>query len=133
MYLLKQGVAELGISNGQLTLGFNLFNGLLQKGVKDIQTCIKKCLQAGGGVAPSRETAASTPQLCFGIDYDFATHKCFHHTSATVRYDDGLGNLIEELVGIDGGIVCDETGAVGAMSLTANSNVVNIIICKYSM
>ena len=105
----------------------NLPHGLLQKGIKDIQTCIRKCLQAGGGVAPTSDTAATTPQICFGIDYDFATHRCYHHVSATVLSNAGT----EILEGFPTGIMCD-MGLTPATGLLANSNVVNIVICKYN-
>ena len=69
--------------------------GILQKGIKDIHTCLTKCLQAGGGVSPTDTDAATTPQLCFGIDYDFATHKCYQHVSATVVQGAGPPNVLD--------------------------------------
>lgn len=72
---------------GLITLGTQAFRGLEQKGTKDLKSCIKKCATAGGGIAPTPETVATTPQLCFGIDYDFATHKCYLHVDSTLCAD----------------------------------------------
>ena len=71
---------------GLITLGAQLFNGLEQKGIKSLQDCLKKCATAGGGIAPSITALVDEnyPQLCFGIDYDFGTHKCYFFTNESV-------------------------------------------------
>ena len=61
-------------------VGTQLAGGLKIPGVKSVRTCIKTCMQAGGGVAQSPATIAASPQLCFGVDYDFAHHTCYLHT-----------------------------------------------------
>lgn len=68
---------------GQVTLGASVQNGLEQKGIETITECIKKCVNAGGGipaVVPTGQPDSANVffrQGCFAIDYDFATHKCF--------------------------------------------------------
>ncbi len=59
--------------NGRVLLGVQLFKGLEQKGVKSLSSCIKKCAAAGSGVPATVANIAT--QICFGIDYDFATHR----------------------------------------------------------
>ena len=75
---------------------------------------------AGGGVAPAQAMAAETPQLCYGIDYDFATHKCYFHTLATV----------DTLVGLPGGIICNAAPPVPPANLVARAGTITIVICK---
>lgn len=81
-----------------------------------------------------------TPQLCFGIDYDFADHKCQFHTSVSIytQVVAATGDLdVADLIlqGIPGGIVClflsDDDVPRQPQNLVADSSVVNIVICKY--
>lgn len=127
----------MGIEFGLINHGHNLDHGLLLKGIKDIQTCIKKCLQAGGGVAADVNvtTVLSTPQICFGIDYDFASHKCYFHTSVTIfNAPDDVEPL---LLGITDGVVCHvnttATSPIVPDGLIARPNVVNIVVCEYTL
>lgn len=41
----------------------------------------QKCATAGQGIAPDSVPENVAKQICFGIDYDFATHKCYFHTN----------------------------------------------------
>lgn len=68
---------------GLITLGAAVYSGLEQKHISNLMDCIKSCATAGGGIAPTNEMVPATPQLCFGIDYDFADHKCFFHVTLT--------------------------------------------------
>jgi len=79
---------------GKITLGAAVWNGLEQKGVDNLMDCVKKCASAGGGVAATPELAASTPQLCFGIDYDFSDHSCYFHTNIAVCGGNADANAI---------------------------------------
>ena len=87
MAILKYAIiwiAITGAPRSRIHIGAQLFGGILQKGVLDLPTCLKKCINAGSGIAPAPTdliTALQGGQQCFGIDYDFATHKCFFHVA----------------------------------------------------
>ena len=98
-------------TRGLITLGTHIFGGLEQKGIKDLKNCIKKCATAGGGIAANTAAITTTPQLCFGIDYNFGTHKCYFHTNS------GL---------------CPTT-VVTPAQLTAMADSINILLCKYTI
>ena len=72
---------------------------------------IQKCATAGQGIAPTNSEEDLARQICFGIDYDFATHKCYFHT------DSDLCPNVEII----------PTPA----SLVEMPSVINIILCKY--
>ena len=69
---------------GLITLGAQIFGGLEQRGIKSLQDCIKKCATAGSGIAPNHIPEELAQQVCFGIDYDFGSHKCYFHTDETL-------------------------------------------------
>ena len=100
---------------GLITLGAASYGGLQQKGIDSLMDCIKKCATAGGGVAPAPDTHLDTPQLCFGVDYDFADHTCYFHTN----------------IAICGGNDDDNAIPLTPVSLFANPSTINILICKY--
>ncbi|ELT90891.1 hypothetical protein CAPTEDRAFT_228105 [Capitella teleta] len=62
---------------GLIILGAQLFLAIEQKGIDDLSTCIKKCASAGSGIPLTNADIAM--QICFGVDYDFSTHKCYFH------------------------------------------------------
>ena len=57
-------------------------------------------------------SVTTTPQVCFGIDYDFANHKCYLHTDSSI-----CGPF-------------DET-ILTPMNLSPMESVVNVILCKF--
>ena len=58
---------------GRVMLGVQIFKGIEQKGIKSLSDCLKKCASAGTGVPAT--VNGLLDQICFGIDYDFGTHK----------------------------------------------------------
>ena len=58
---------------GRVMLGIQIFMGIEQKGIKSLSDCIKHCATAGKGI-PQMSIDLGR-QTCFGIDYDFGTHK----------------------------------------------------------
>ena len=141
--MLPSGAAELGLNFARITLGAYLDHGVLVKGIKDIKTCIRKCAQAGGGVATFTNGNAmagmdilASPQICFGIDYDFSTHKCYFHTRAGVFTADTFA-APAQIASIPGGIRCFhddadpfETQPRTPINLGSRANNVNVVICK---
>jgi len=101
---------------GLVTLGTMMFKGMKLHGVKDLQTCVKKCVNMGNGIAAknSADSVRLTPQLCFGVDYDFATHECHAH----IRSDADFLNLCTDV----------DTIVTPAL-LYPNPSSVNILIC----
>ena len=59
-------------------------NGILQKGIKDVKTCLQKCLNTGGGIASTPANIANDNQVCFGIDFNFNNHQCYIHTDEDI-------------------------------------------------
>jgi len=117
-----------GAPRSRLTLGAQLHGAVEQKGTKSLAGCLKKCLNAGGGVSPTPAMLAlpgQGMQVCFGIDYDFSTHKCYFHVVNRRR------------VGVALSALCPETASVvGALrpvfqpeDLVANPSVINILVC----
>lgn len=100
---------------GLVTLGTMAFKGIEMKGINHLQTCIKKCANMGGGIAPQNSAAsvAATPQLCFAIDYDFASHKCYIHTNFEM--------------------CADTATAVTPNLLVKNPSSVNVLLCPLAM
>ena len=71
-----------GASRSRLILGAQLFGGIVQKGIKSLADCLKKCVNAGAGIAAAPADLLNIDQggqICFGIDYDFGSHKCYFH------------------------------------------------------
>ncbi|ELT95873.1 hypothetical protein CAPTEDRAFT_200072 [Capitella teleta] len=66
---------------GLIILGAQLHFAIEQKGIDSLTDCIKKCAIAGEGI-PATD-ADRFRQVCFGIDYDFGTHKCYFHVRNT--------------------------------------------------
>ncbi len=58
---------------GRVLLGVQLHKAIEQKGIKSLTDCIKKCASAGMGIPATVDDIAQ--QICFGIDYDFGSHK----------------------------------------------------------
>ena len=146
--VLSSALTELGLNFARITLGARLDFGLLQKGVKNIQSCVRKCIQSGGGLLtaftgadlPTRlAELGAVPQLCFGIDYDFSTHKCFFHTAANIFDTDEQG-VLQAAAAVPfnpGGVRCytQEDGAVrtnplGPTNLIPSPSSINIVICE---
>ena len=92
------------------------YSGLKQKGIDTLMDCVKACASAGGGIAPEPAKAADTPQLCFGIDYDFSDHSCFFHVN----------------IAICGGIASTLALPITPVNVFANPSNVNILMCKLS-
>jgi len=112
-----------GAPRSRLVIGAQLYGAVQQKGIKSLAACLKKCLNAGGGVAAAPtdlDNANQGGQQCFGIDYDFSTHKCFFHVANRRRV--AVGNVP----------LCPETAGVAVktpLDLVANPAVINIIVC----
>ena len=101
----------VGSARGLITLGVRIFRGLHQKNLKDLETCLKFCINAGGGVAQTPDDVATNPMVCFGIDWDFEEKKCWHH------FDEGL---------------CVDTDPVTTpVRMTPSVSGINILVCKY--
>ncbi len=77
--------------NGLVLLGVQLHKALEQKGIKSLSDCIKKCASAGSGIPATVADIAN--QICFGVDYDFGSHKYLIITS-TVSYNYYICTLI---------------------------------------
>lgn len=73
--------------------------------------CCQKCATAGNGIAALNDAAGLASQICFGIDYDFATHKCYFHTDESL-----CPNLLTIPTPIQ---------------LVAAPSVINILLCEY--
>ena len=59
----------------EVLLNSQLPGGVIQKGIDSLQDCLKKCANAGNGIADTPAALLSTNfggQLCFGIDFDFS-------------------------------------------------------------
>jgi hypothetical protein len=67
-----------------ITLGQSIANGIEQKHVTDVKSCLDKCLTTGGGIASTTANIATENQICFGFDFDFSTHKCFLHVNSNI-------------------------------------------------
>jgi len=99
---------------GLVTLGIQIFKGVKVHGVKDLPTCIKKCVNLGGGIASKRTLADDEAMLCYGLDFDFANHRCYHHIRTEA---DHLS-------------LCPNAATVTTSKQSvANPNSVNILIC----
>ena len=72
----------------------------------------QKCSTAGTGIAPNHVPEELAGQVCFGIDYDFGSHKCYFHTDET---------LCPELV----------TVIPTPVQLVEAPSVVNILLCEW--
>ena len=80
----KSPIAVPGAPRSRLVLGAQLFGAVEQKGIKSFPACLKKCINAGSGISATPTALAlfgQGGQVCFGIDYDFSTHKCFFHVA----------------------------------------------------
>ncbi|KAK2160183.1 hypothetical protein LSH36_138g02076 [Paralvinella palmiformis] len=97
---------------GLITLGAQLFRAIEQKGIKCLSDCLKRCATAGKGIPTS--VADIGNQLCFGVDYDFGSHKCYFHV-------DNTNNRI---------CPADGSQPKTPRDLVANPAVVNIILCE---
>lgn len=64
---------------GRVILGVQIFKAIEQKGIKSLSDCLKKCASAGGGIPA--QVANIADQICFGIDYNFGSHKCYFHVN----------------------------------------------------
>jgi len=109
---------------GLVTLGVMIFKGVKLHGVNDLATCVKKCVSMGGGIAAKNVVATinSTPQICFGVDYNFGTHECHAH----IRHAGAAPTYTQLCPDADDPI---KTPA----STYPNPSVVNIIICPLVM
>ncbi|KAI0207403.1 hypothetical protein LSAT2_007936 [Lamellibrachia satsuma] len=103
-------------TNGLVTLGAHLLQGVEIKGIKDLQHCIQKCANTGEGIAPDLTELHDNdfPQLCAGIDYDFSNYKCYFLVGT---------ELVKELCPVD--MMPPPT----PRDLVAKSSVVNILLC----
>ena len=101
-------------SRGRITLGAQLTGGHFRDGVDNLRDCISQCASLGNGVALMPSLISTTPQLCFGVDFNFADHTCYFHTN------------IETCGGNDS---ADEF-PVTPVNTIANPNTVNVLICK---
>ena len=143
--MLPSGAAELGLRFARITLGAYLDHGILVKGIKGIKTYIRKCADAGGGVATfgtdmtvAGADVLASAQICFGIDYDFSTHKCYFHTRAEIIRDDTFDadDIQAKRRPIIGGIRCYCTDAAGVtdtepripINLGPRASSVNVIL-----
>ena len=117
----------MGTENARVFIGTQLGGGIKIPGVKSVRSCIKTCLTAGGGVANSPTEIHLSPQLCFGVDYDFADHTCYLHTmlSATAT---GAGG---EMFGVPGGINCFNDPVIPPVNLVPKASAITVVICKY--
>ena len=59
---------------GRVILGVQIGGGIEQKGIKSLSDCVKRCANTGIGI-PATSNTMLLVQKCFGIDYDFGTHK----------------------------------------------------------
>lgn len=95
-----------------ITLGVAVLRGIEQKEITNLLDCLKKCSTAGNGIAPAPASFDVHPQICFGIDYDFSTHKCFFHA----RMDHACGTATDT-------VIKNSVHAIPAPT------VINILIC----
>ena len=73
---------------------------------------LQKCSTAGSGIAANHIPTVVDDQVCFGIDYDFGSHKCYFHTDPT---------LCPELL----------TVIPTPVQLVEAPSVVNILLCEF--
>merc|ERR1712140_50410 len=112
-----------GAPRSRLVIGAQLHGAVQQKGIKSLAACLKKCLNAGGGVAAAPtdlDNANQGGQQCFGIDYDFSTHKCFFHVANRRR------------AGTAASALCPETANTAIFiptDLVPNPAVIHILVC----
>jgi hypothetical protein len=100
---------------GLITLGAAVYHGIEQKHVDNLMDCVKGCANAGGGIAATPDVILQSPQLCFGIDYDFAAHKCYFHT------------LVKVCGAADAAVI------LTSAQTYAKASSVNILLCEYIM
>ncbi|KAK2165812.1 hypothetical protein LSH36_45g10025 [Paralvinella palmiformis] len=62
---------------GKVMLGVQIFMGVEQKKVKCLTECLKCCASLGKGIPATSNDIQN--QICYGIDFDFGTHKCYFH------------------------------------------------------
>jgi len=112
-----------GVPRARLVIGAQLFGAILQKGSTDLPGCLKKCVNAGTGISPTPAMLAlpgQGGQLCFGIDYDFATHRFYFQVVNRRRIDVAASALCPEAAG---------TAVLVPEDLTANPSVIHILVC----
>jgi len=109
---------------GLVTLGIMLFKGIKLHGVDDLAGCVKKCVNMAGGIAAKNVAATinSTPQICFGVDYNFASHECFAH----IRHGATAPTYQQLCPDADDPIKTSHASY-------PNPSVVNILICPLAM
>jgi len=104
---------------GLVTLGIQIFKGIKMHTIKDLRSCLKKCVTMGGGIAPknSATSIGSTPQICFGIDFDFETWSCYLHIRTTSSFTS---------------LCMVENTITTSKQSVAHPTTVNILICPIS-
>jgi len=114
---------------GRIILGAMLFGNTLQKGLDSLSDCLKKCANAGMGISSANpvDLAATAVlgnlPLCYGINYDFGTHKCYFITNLHPRLPDAARAIFS---------ICPVAAATDVrvpVDLVPNPSVVTILMC----
>ena len=128
-FLSKSAVTDA--PRGRIFLGTQLFGATVQKGIDNLADCLKKCANAGMGISsvvPTELTATAifgNLPICYGINYDFGTHKCYFVTSNFPRLADTPRPIFALCP------VTDATDLRVPVDLQPAPSVITVLLCKY--
>jgi len=114
---------------GRIILGAMHHATTFQKGVDSLSTCLKKCAGAGMGISSAVPVDLAATAilgnlpLCYGINYDFGTHKCYWITNLHPRLPDAVRTIFS---------ICPLTAAIDVrvpVDLQPNPSVITVILC----
>ena len=114
---------------GRIILGAQHFGGIVQKGIDNLSDCLKKCANLGPGISDiptdlAGPTVFGDEQICFGVNYDFATHKCYFLTNNFPRLLEAQQPVFSLCPVVGGEIVRVP------VDLQPNPSVITVLLCK---
>ena len=101
----------------------------MEKGIDNLSDCLKKCANLGPGISDTPTDLADNAvfgdeQVCFGINYDFATHKCYFLTNNYPRLQ-RVQQATFSLCPVVGGEIVRVP-----VDLRPNPSVITVLLCK---